>query len=55
MQSILSLYISVGGQNSWELEGVEMAIFGDYFGKSDKIDENWMWRHKLVRKSKMTK
>lgn len=26
----------VGGQNSWELEGVEMAIFGDYFGKSDK-------------------
>lgn len=45
----------VDGQNSWELGGVKMRIFEGYFGKSDKIDGNWVWCCKLARKLKMTK
>ena len=30
----------VDGQNSWELGGVKMGVFEDYFGRSDKIDGN---------------
>ena len=47
--------VSVDGQNSWELGGVKMRIFEGYFGKSDKIDGNWVWCCKLARKLKMTK
>ncbi|WP_213077191.1 hypothetical protein, partial [Escherichia coli] len=45
----------VDGQNSWELGGVKMGVFESYFGKSDKIDGNWVWCCKLARKLKMTK
>jgi len=30
----------VGGQNSWELKRVKMAVFEGYVEKSDKIDVN---------------
>ena len=33
---------NVDGQNSWELGGVKMGVFESYFGKSDKIDGNWV-------------
>lgn len=33
---------TVDGQNSWELGGVEMGVFKDYLGESDKIDGNWV-------------
>lgn len=53
--AIRYMIIIVDGQNSWELGGVKMRIFEGYFGKSDKIDGNWVWCCKLARKLKMTK
>lgn len=32
--------LTVDGQNSWELGGVEMEVFKGYFRESDKIDGN---------------
>ena len=32
----------VNGQNSWKLRRVKIGVFEVYFGKSDKIDGNWV-------------
>lgn len=32
-----------------------MGFFEGYFGESDKIDGNWVWRSELAQKLRMTK